>query len=81
MKKAVRYYLDKFEHGFLLTCAIYKVGGSPADKEMIANLQKENEELKAKVETKIVVWPKFYMGKEWWCDPSWNNLQYYNKSD
>merc|ERR1712066_809495 len=25
------------------------VGGSPADKEMIANLQKENEELKAKV--------------------------------
>ena len=55
MKKAVRYYLDKFEHGFLLTCAIYKVGGSPADKEMIANLQKENEELKAKVETKIVV--------------------------
>merc|ERR1711997_1018188 len=25
------------------------VGGSPADKELIANLQKENEELKAKV--------------------------------
>ena len=27
-----------------------KVGGSPADKELIATLQKENEELKAKVQ-------------------------------
>ena len=55
MKKAVRYYLDIFEHGLFFTCSIKKVGGSPADKEMIANLQKENEELKAKVVTEIVV--------------------------
>ena len=55
MKKAVRYSLDIFEHVFFLLFLFYKVGGSPADKEMIANLQKENEELKAKVVTKIVV--------------------------
>ena len=39
------------------------MGGSPADKEMIASLQKENEDLKSKVNRNSSTTEKLGVGK------------------